>query len=61
MYLKWKNNGVLGIDMAAAAIYTLAAKFDAKALSISAVIDDIFKEDVFKKIVTVSLNTLIDN
>lgn len=39
----WKNFGVLGVDMEAAALYTLAAKYGKKALAILTVSDHILK------------------
>ena len=41
----WKNFGVLGVEMEAAALYTLAAKYRKKALSILTVTDHILKHE----------------
>ena len=43
-FLLWKTYGVLGIDMEAAALYTIAAKYGKKALAILTVSDHLLKE-----------------
>ncbi|QTE22839.1 purine-nucleoside phosphorylase [Polaribacter cellanae] len=43
-FLPWKTYGVLGIDMEAAALYSIAAKYNKKALAILTVSDHLLKE-----------------
>lgn len=43
-FLAWKTYGVLGIDMEAAALYTIAAKYRKKALAILTVSDHLLKK-----------------
>lgn len=43
-FLSWKTYGVLGVDMEAAALYTIAAKYKKKALAILTVSDHILKK-----------------
>jgi len=54
----WKRYGVLGVDMATAAVYTLAAKFGAKSLSITSTKNDSLDDKIFEVISTVALNTI---
>jgi purine-nucleoside phosphorylase len=43
-FLSWKTYGVLGVDMEAAALYTIAAKYKKKALAILTVSDHLLKK-----------------
>lgn len=43
-FLKWKTYGVLGVDMETAALYSIAAKYNKKALAILTVSDHILKK-----------------
>lgn len=45
-FLSWKTYGVLGVDMEAAALYTIAAKYRKKALTILTVSDHILKKQI---------------
>ncbi|MNR59508.1 Purine nucleoside phosphorylase DeoD-type 1 [compost metagenome] len=43
-FLSWKTYGVLGVDMEAAALFSIAAKYRKKALAILTVSDHILKK-----------------
>jgi purine-nucleoside phosphorylase len=43
-FLSWKTYGVLGVDMEAAALYSIAAKYKKKALAILTVSDHLLKK-----------------
>jgi len=64
---KWAEYGVLGIEMEAAALYTLAAKFQAKALAVLTVSDNILtnekttpeeRERTFTDMIEIALETV---
>ena len=57
-YDVWSKYGVIGVDMSTAAIYTLAAKFHAKALTLSTVTEDKLDEDMFRALAKITLNIL---
>lgn len=56
----WNQHSVLGVDMASAAVYVLAAKFSARALCISHTNDNSFTEETMKVTVNTLLKTLIN-
>lgn len=64
-FKSWSNYGVLGVDMEAAALYTLAARYNKKALTILTVSDHIYKKQAlsakerqysFDQMIEVALN-----
>ncbi|MDN3493227.1 purine-nucleoside phosphorylase [Winogradskyella bathintestinalis] len=66
-YKKWAEYGVLCVEMETAGLYTIAAKFNVKALSILTVSDSLVtkkrtssdeRESTFKTMVEIALNTL---
>lgn len=67
-YKKWAEFGVLCVEMEAAGLYTVAAKFNVKALAILTISDSLVskketsayeRESTFSEMVTIALNTLI--
>lgn len=66
-YKKWADFGVLCVEMEAAGIYTIAAKFKVKALAILTISDSLItgeatsadeREGSFTKMIEIALNTL---
>ena len=66
-YKIWADFGVLCVEMETAGLYTIAAKFDVKALSILTVSDSLVtkertsgddRESTFSTMVEIALNTL---
>ena len=66
-YKKWADFGVLCVEMEAAGIYTIAAKFKVKALAILTISDSLItgeattadeREGSFSKMIEIALNTL---
>ena len=67
---KWAEYGVLGVEMEAAELYTLAAKYNRKALAILTVSDHIItgeqttaeeRQVTFKDMIKIALETAINN
>ena len=67
-YKKWANFGVLAVEMETAGLYTLAAKYRAKALSILTISDSLVspeitsaeeREKTFSKMIELALETAI--
>ncbi len=67
-YKKWADFGVLCVEMEAAGLYTLAAKFNVKALAILTISDSLItggtitadeREGSFSKMIDIALNTVI--
>ncbi|SRX55164.1 purine-nucleoside phosphorylase [Aequorivita sp. CIP111184] len=67
-YKKWADFGVLCVEMEAAGLYTIAAKFNVKALAILTISDSLLtgesisadeREGSFAKMIEIALNTLI--
>ncbi|MGB3343576.1 MAG: purine-nucleoside phosphorylase [Aequorivita sp.] len=67
-YKKWAEYGVMCVEMEAAALYTITAKYNAKALSILTISDSLVtgeatttgeRESGFSGMVEIALNTLI--
>lgn len=67
-YKKWADFGVLCIEMETAGLYTIAAKFNVKALAILTISDSVItgesttadeREGSFSKMVEIALNTLV--
>lgn len=67
-YKKWAEFGVLCVEMEAAGLYTVAAKFNVKALAILTISDSLVskketsayeRESTFSEMVNIALNTLI--
>ncbi|MDP2688115.1 MAG: purine-nucleoside phosphorylase [Aequorivita sp.] len=67
-YKKWADFGVLCVEMEAAGLYTIAAKFNVKALAILTISDSLVtgetisaddRESSFSKMIEIALNTLI--
>lgn len=67
---KWARYGILAIEMETAALYTLAAKFGRKALSILTVSDHILtgelttpeeRQTTFNDMITVALDSVVNN
>jgi purine-nucleoside phosphorylase len=66
---KWAEYGVLGVEMEAAELYTLAAKYNRKALAILTVSDHIItgeqttaeeRQVTFKDMIKIALETAIN-
>lgn len=66
-YKKWAKFGVLCVEMEAAGLYTIAAKYDVKALTILTISDSLVtkeqiasdeRESSFYKMIEIALNTL---
>lgn len=66
-YKKWADFGVLCVEMEAAGLYTIAAKFNVKALAILTISDSLItnetisaddRESSFSKMIEIALNTL---
>ncbi len=66
-YKKWAKFGVLCVEMEAAGLYTIAAKFNVKALAILTISDSLVtkkettadeRESTFKAMIDIALNTL---
>ena len=66
-YKKWAEFGVLCVEMEAAGLYTIAAKYNVKALTILTISDSLVskketsayeRESTFNEMVTIALNTL---
>jgi purine-nucleoside phosphorylase len=67
-YKKWADFGVLCVEMEAAGLYTIAAKFNVKALAILTISDSLVtgesttadeREGSFSKMIEIALNTLL--
>lgn len=67
-YKKWAEFGVLCVEMEAAGLYTIAAKFNVKALAILTISDSLVtgesttadeREGSFSKMIEIALNTLL--
>jgi len=67
-YKKWADFGVLCVEMEAAGLYTIAAKFNVKTLAILTISDSLVtgetttadeREGSFSKMIEISLNTLL--
>ena len=67
-YKKWAYFGVLCVDMEAAGLYTIAAKFNVKALAILTISDSLVtgesttadeREGSFSKMIEIALNTVL--
>lgn len=67
-YKKWADFGVLCVEMEAAGLYTIASKFNVKALAILTISDSLItgetisaddRESSFSKMIEIALNTLI--
>lgn len=67
-YKKWADFGVLCVEMEAAGLYTIAAKFNVKALAILTISDSLItgetisaddRESSFSKMIEIALNSLI--
>ncbi len=67
-YKKWAEFGVLCVEMEAAGLYTIAAKFNVRALTILTISDSLVtrakttskeRETTFTKMVDIALNTLL--
>lgn len=67
-YKKWADFGVLCVEMEAAGLYTIAAKFNVKALAILTISDSLItgetisaddRESSFSKMIEIAMNTLI--
>lgn len=67
-YKKWSEYGVLAVEMETAALYTLAAKYKARALSLLTISDSIFtdkitsaeeREKTFSEMIEIALETAI--
>ncbi|HET8803033.1 MAG TPA: purine-nucleoside phosphorylase, partial [Aequorivita sp.] len=67
-YKKWADFGVLCVEMEAAGLYTIASKFNVKALAILTISDSLItgetisaddRESSFSKMIEIGLNTLI--
>ncbi|WP_026452436.1 purine-nucleoside phosphorylase [Aequorivita capsosiphonis] len=67
-YKKWADFGVLCVEMEAAGLYTIAAKFKVKALAILTISDSLVtgetttseeREGSFSKMIEIALNTLL--
>jgi purine-nucleoside phosphorylase len=67
-YKKWGNFGVLCVEMEAAGLYTIAAKFNVKALAILTISDSLVtgetttaeeREGSFSKMIEIALNTIV--
>ena len=67
-YKKWAEFGVLCVEMEAAGLYTIAAKYDVKALAILTISDSLVtgnktsteeRESSFSNMIDIALNTLI--
>lgn len=67
-YKKWADFGVLCVEMEAAGLYTIAAKFNVKALAILTISDSLVtgevttaeeREGSFSKMIEIALNTLV--
>lgn len=67
-YKKWAEFGVLCVEMEAAGLYTIAAKFNVKALAILTISDSLVtgenttadeREGSFSKMIEIALNTLV--
>jgi purine-nucleoside phosphorylase len=66
-YKKWAEFGVLCVEMETAGLYTIAAKYNVKALSILTVSDSLVtkerttadeRESTFRTMIEIALNTL---
>jgi len=67
-YKKWADFGVLCVEMEAAGLYTIAAKFNVKALAILTISDSLItgehttadeREGSFSKMIEIALNTVL--
>jgi purine-nucleoside phosphorylase len=67
-YKKWAEFGVLCVEMEAAGLYTIAAKFNVKALAILTISDSLVtgesttadeREGSFSKMIEIALNTVL--
>lgn len=67
-YKKWSEYGVLAVEMETAALYTLAAKYKARALSLLTISDSIFtdkitsaeeREKTFSEMIEIALETAV--
>jgi len=67
-YKKWAEFGVLCVEMEAAGLYTIASKYNVKALAILTISDSLVtgtktsadeRENTFKKMIDIALNTLL--
>ncbi|MGO2358575.1 purine-nucleoside phosphorylase [Mesonia sp.] len=67
-YKKWADYGVLCVEMEAAGLYTIAAKFNVKALAILTISDSLVtgeatsaedRESSFSKMIEIALNTVV--
>jgi len=69
-YKKWAEFGVLCVEMEAAGLYTIAAKYNVKALALLTISDSLVtkeqtssddRESTFSKMVEIALHTLLDS